>query len=270
MYGFFSCIAVWTESTRHHTQNTGHSQASLPAEPPLPCSSGLSGRSLEPERTESADCRPKHMHQLRKMQPLLLPQGIGDEEGMNRKGLLPKLFIITLTYFALGFVSILFANLALLCMALPFILLAKAKKKVCVKTTAPGELLTCCRKKEELEKESCFYHQRHTQAHHALVLRAQPALHHRLNCSGGTGKNGSDAVHQAFHRHRALQPTSASHRPNPSFPYPSLLSLLWHDGIDNHPCPRPFTALPAKNLVCRLSDRDTQRCSSESTESIVE
>lgn len=153
MYGFFSCIAVWTESTRHHTQNTGHSQASLPAEPPLPCSSGLSGRSLEPERTESADCRPKHMHQLRKMQPLLLPQGIGDEEGMNRKGLLPKLFIITLTYFALGFVSILFANLALLCMALPFILLAKAKKKVWCQNYCPrASLLTVAGKKKNWRK----------------------------------------------------------------------------------------------------------------------
>ena len=46
------------------------------------------------------------------------------------RGLLPGLFIITLAYFALGFVSILFANLAILCMALPFILLSRAKKKV--------------------------------------------------------------------------------------------------------------------------------------------
>lgn len=56
---------------------------------------------------------------------------------MKRNGLLPNLFIITLTYFALGFVSILFANLALLCMTLPFILLAKAKKKLWCQNYCP-------------------------------------------------------------------------------------------------------------------------------------
>ncbi|MDD4451101.1 MAG: 4Fe-4S binding protein, partial [Sphaerochaeta sp.] len=56
---------------------------------------------------------------------------------MNRKGLLPNLFYITLAYFALGIISILFANLALLCMALPFILLAKAKKKLWCQTYCP-------------------------------------------------------------------------------------------------------------------------------------
>lgn len=69
------------------------------------------------------------------MYPLLLSWSPEDEtEGgcMIRKsrGLLPGLFIITLAYFSLGFVSILFANLALLCMALPFILLAMIKRKV--------------------------------------------------------------------------------------------------------------------------------------------
>ncbi len=48
----------------------------------------------------------------------------------NKQGLIPALFLITITYFALGFVSILFANLAVLCMLLPFILLSRAKKKV--------------------------------------------------------------------------------------------------------------------------------------------
>lgn len=56
---------------------------------------------------------------------------------MNRKGLLPNLFIITVAYFALGFVSILFANLALLCMTIPFIILTKAKKKLWCRTYCP-------------------------------------------------------------------------------------------------------------------------------------
>lgn len=47
---------------------------------------------------------------------------------MNRKTILP-LFLITLVYFALGFVNILTAYLALACMALPFIILARQKKK---------------------------------------------------------------------------------------------------------------------------------------------
>jgi hypothetical protein len=93
------------------------------------------------------------MHQLRKMHPLLLPKGIGDGEGMRNKGLLPNLYIITLAYFALGFVSILFANLAILCMALPFILLAKAKKKVWCQTYCPrASLLTAAGKKKHWRK----------------------------------------------------------------------------------------------------------------------
>ena len=47
---------------------------------------------------------------------------------MNRKTVLP-LFLITLVYFALGFVNILTAYLALACMALPFIILARQRKK---------------------------------------------------------------------------------------------------------------------------------------------
>ncbi len=46
------------------------------------------------------------------------------------KGLVPRLYLITLLYFTLPFVSIQFANLALLCMMIPFILLAKTKQKV--------------------------------------------------------------------------------------------------------------------------------------------
>ena len=72
---------------------------------------------------------------------------------MNRKGLLPNLFIITLSYFALGFVSILFANLALLCMVLPFILLAKAKKKLWCQTYCPrASLLDAAGKKTNWRK----------------------------------------------------------------------------------------------------------------------
>ncbi len=47
---------------------------------------------------------------------------------MNRKNVFP-LFLITLAFFALGFVNILTAYLALACMALPFIILARQKKK---------------------------------------------------------------------------------------------------------------------------------------------
>ena len=45
------------------------------------------------------------------------------------KGLVPKLYVLTIVYFTLPFVSILFANLALLCMTIPFVLLAKTKQK---------------------------------------------------------------------------------------------------------------------------------------------
>lgn len=53
------------------------------------------------------------------------------------------LFIITLAYFALGFVNILFAYLAIACMTLPFILLQRDKKKTwCQKACPRAELLT--------------------------------------------------------------------------------------------------------------------------------
>lgn len=45
-------------------------------------------------------------------------------------GLISGLYIITLLYFALGFVSIYSALTAILCMTIPFILLAKHEKKV--------------------------------------------------------------------------------------------------------------------------------------------
>ncbi|MDD3941837.1 MAG: 4Fe-4S binding protein [Sphaerochaetaceae bacterium] len=48
----------------------------------------------------------------------------------KRKGLIPRLFIITLLYFLLGFVAIEFALLALACMSIPFMLLARYKQKV--------------------------------------------------------------------------------------------------------------------------------------------
>jgi len=78
------------------------------------------------------------------MQALLHAQGPGDGESLNmeatptrRQGLIPGLFLITLLYFALGFVSILFGLLAFLCMAIPFILLARYKKKVWCSTYCP-------------------------------------------------------------------------------------------------------------------------------------
>lgn len=72
---------------------------------------------------------------------------------MNKKGLPDGLYIITLTYFALGFVSILFSNLALLCMALPFILLAKAKKKLWCQNYCPrASLLNAAGKKKNWRK----------------------------------------------------------------------------------------------------------------------
>jgi hypothetical protein len=125
--------------------------------PSLPSCFGMSGRSVEPEGTESAHRRPRAMHQLWKMHPLLLPQGIGDGESMNRKGLLPNLFYITLAYFALGIISILFANLALLCMALPFILLAKTKKKLWCQTYCPrASLLNAAGRKKKWRKNPAF------------------------------------------------------------------------------------------------------------------
>ncbi|MDY0288168.1 MAG: 4Fe-4S binding protein [Sphaerochaeta sp.] len=55
----------------------------------------------------------------------------------QKVGLLGGAFVITLLYFALGFVSILFGLLAVACMAIPFILLARYKKKVWCSTYCP-------------------------------------------------------------------------------------------------------------------------------------
>lgn len=58
-------------------------------------------------------------------------------EQSRAKGLIVGIFLITLLYFALGFVSILFGLLAVFCMAIPFILLARYKKKVWCSTYCP-------------------------------------------------------------------------------------------------------------------------------------
>ncbi len=60
-----------------------------------------------------------------------------DMKQTRNTGLLPGLFLITLLYFSLGFVSILFGLLAFFCMAIPFILLARYKKKVWCSTYCP-------------------------------------------------------------------------------------------------------------------------------------
>lgn len=60
----------------------------------------------------------------------------------RRPGLLPGLFIITLLYFSLGFVSIHFGLTAILCMAIPFILLAKHEQKVWCHHYCPRASLT--------------------------------------------------------------------------------------------------------------------------------
>ena len=52
-------------------------------------------------------------------------------------GLIPGMFLVTLLYFSLGFVSILFGLLALFCMVIPFIVLARYKKKVWCSTYCP-------------------------------------------------------------------------------------------------------------------------------------
>ena len=61
------------------------------------------------------------------------------QKGLKEKqqGLLPGLFLVTLLYFSLGFVSILFGFLAFLCMAIPFVLLARYNKKVWCSTYCP-------------------------------------------------------------------------------------------------------------------------------------
>jgi len=66
----------------------------------------------------------------------------------KRLGLLPGLFFITILYFSLGFVSILFALSAFACMALPFILLAINKEKVWCHSYCPrASLITLTGKK---------------------------------------------------------------------------------------------------------------------------
>jgi polyferredoxin len=64
-----------------------------------------------------------------------------DTKQNRKRGLIPALFLITLLYFSLGFVSILFGLLAFFCMAIPFILLARYKKKVWCSTYCPRALL---------------------------------------------------------------------------------------------------------------------------------
>lgn len=55
----------------------------------------------------------------------------------RRVGLAPGLFLITLLYFGLGFISILFGLLAFVCMGIPFILLARHKKKLWCSSYCP-------------------------------------------------------------------------------------------------------------------------------------
>jgi len=93
------------------------------------------------------------------MYALLHAQGLGDgeildmETKQNRsRGLVPGLFLITLLYFALGFVSILFGLLAVFCITIPFILLARYKKKLWCSTYCPRASLlmqTGTRKKKK-------------------------------------------------------------------------------------------------------------------------
>ncbi len=55
----------------------------------------------------------------------------------RRVGLAPSLFLITLLYFGLGFISILFGLLAFVCMGIPFILLARHRKKLWCSSYCP-------------------------------------------------------------------------------------------------------------------------------------
>ncbi len=57
---------------------------------------------------------------------------------MNRgKGIIPGMFLITLLYFSLGFISILSGLLAIFCIAIPFVLLARYEKKVWCSSYCP-------------------------------------------------------------------------------------------------------------------------------------
>ena len=60
----------------------------------------------------------------------------------KRLGLVPALFIITLLYVALGFISILFGLTAVACMAIPFILLSVYRRKVWCYHYCPRASLT--------------------------------------------------------------------------------------------------------------------------------
>ncbi len=78
------------------------------------------------------------------MHPLLHAQGPSHAERIQmsipkdrRVGLAPGLLLITLLYFGLGFVSILFGLLAFVCMGIPFILLARYKKKLWCSSYCP-------------------------------------------------------------------------------------------------------------------------------------
>jgi polyferredoxin len=60
-----------------------------------------------------------------------------------RRGLKPNLYFITLLYFALGFVSIYFGLLALLCMFLPFVILSHyGEKRWCHQYCPRASLIT--------------------------------------------------------------------------------------------------------------------------------
>lgn len=62
------------------------------------------------------------------------------------------LFLITIGYFALGFVNILFGWLGLICMTIPLILLFKTKRKLwCQKYCPRAELYNVCGKKLSLK-----------------------------------------------------------------------------------------------------------------------
>ncbi len=59
------------------------------------------------------------------------------ENKKQPQGLFPGLFLVTLLYFSLGFVSILLGLLAVVCMTIPFVLLARYKKKLWCSTYCP-------------------------------------------------------------------------------------------------------------------------------------
>jgi hypothetical protein len=67
---------------------------------------------------------------------------MGSGKVKQRPGLLPGLFIITILYFALGFVHIFFALLAIACMSIPFILIAKTQRKTWCYHYCPRASLT--------------------------------------------------------------------------------------------------------------------------------